>query len=159
MALRGALTLQRAVAAGRLNRAEESYAYLRHARELADRIGEGRNDHNTEFGPTNVSLHEVSVAVDLGDAGLALRAAQAIDISGLSPERQARFGIDLAKAHAQRRQVDDAVSTLEKVLHAAPELFHTKPTVKQLVTDLQAMSPQPPEQLQALARELGLPEE
>ncbi|WP_059010327.1 helix-turn-helix domain-containing protein [Streptomyces specialis] len=158
VALRGALTLQRALAAGRLNRAEEAYAYLRQAREMAERVGDGRNDYNTEFGPTNVALHEVAVAVDLGDAGVALRAAEAVDASGLSTERQARFGIDLATAHAQRRQVADAVSALVEVRDLLPEMFRAKPAVKQLVSDLVAMSPVPSDELRALARELAVPE-
>jgi transcriptional regulator with XRE-family HTH domain len=158
VAMRGALTLQRALAAGRMNQADDAYAYLRQARELADRVGEGRNDYNTEFGPTNVALHEVAVAVDLGDAGVALRAAQSVDASGLSSERQARFGIDLAKAHAQRRQIDQAVDALDKVRDLLPEMFRAKPAVKQLVADLLAMSPLPSDQLRAMARELGVQE-
>ncbi|MDT0308827.1 helix-turn-helix transcriptional regulator [Streptomyces sp. DSM 44917] len=158
VALRGALTLQRAVAAGRLNRADEAYAHLRQAGELAERVGEGRNDYNTEFGPTNVALHEVAVAVDLGDAGVALRAAENVDASGLSPERQARFGIDVAKAHAQRRQVAEAVAALAKARELLPEMFLAKPGVKQLVSDLVAMSPLPSDQLREMARELGVHE-
>ncbi|WP_346070952.1 helix-turn-helix transcriptional regulator [Streptomyces cheonanensis] len=158
IALRGALTLQRALAAGRLNQADEAYTHLRAAKELADRIGDGRNDYNTEFGPTNVALHEVAVAVDLGDAGVALRAAESVDPSGLSSERQARFGIDLAKAHAQRRQIDKAVHSLSNVRELLPEMFRAKPAVKQLVADLVAMSPLPSDQLRTLARELGVQE-
>ncbi|MGP4115201.1 helix-turn-helix domain-containing protein [Streptomyces sp. 4N509B] len=158
VALRGALTLQRALAAGRLNQAEEAYAHLRQAKAMAEQVGEGRNDYNTEFGPTNVALHEVSVAVDLGDAGVALRAAQAVDPSGLSPERQARFRIDLAKAHAQRRQVAEAVTALEDARRILPEWFRAKPAVKQLIADLLAMSPLPSDQLRSLARELGVQE-
>jgi len=33
------------------------------------RLGEDRNDYNTEFGPTNVQLHAVAVAADLGMPG------------------------------------------------------------------------------------------
>ncbi|AZK95528.1 MULTISPECIES: helix-turn-helix domain-containing protein [Streptomyces] len=158
VAMRGALTLQRAVAAGRLNCADDAYAYLRLAKELAAQVGDGRNDYNTEFGPTNVALHEVAVAVDLGDAGIALRAAEDVDASGLSSERQARFGIDLAKAHAQRRQIDRAVDSLVRVRGLLPEMFRAKPAVKQLVADLLAMSPLPSDQLRELARELGVQE-
>ncbi|MDT0442687.1 helix-turn-helix domain-containing protein [Streptomyces johnsoniae] len=158
VALRGALTLQRALAAGRLNQAEEAYEHLRLAKELAERVGEGRNVYNTEFGPTNIALHEVAVAVDLGDAGIALRAAGAVDPSGLSPERQARFGIDLARAHTQRRQINEAVTALVNVHRTLPEMFRAKPAVKQLVADLLTMSSLPSDQLRALASELGVQE-
>ncbi|AEW94657.1 MULTISPECIES: helix-turn-helix domain-containing protein [Streptomycetaceae] len=158
VALRGALTLQRAVAAARMNDAEAAYAYLRQAREMAERVGEGRNDYNTEFGPTNVGLHEVSVAVDLGDAGVALRAAEAVDAFRLSAERRTRFRVDVAGAHAQRRQVAAAVSALLEARELSPGMLRTMPRVKQLVSDLLAMSRPPSEQLRALADELGVPE-
>ncbi|MGW4434353.1 helix-turn-helix domain-containing protein [Streptomyces sp. NPDC004596] len=158
VALRGALTLQRAVAAARLNLADEAYDFLRDARAMADQVGDGRNDYNTEFGPTNVGLHEVAVAVDLGDAGVALRAAQAVDASGLSAERQTHFQVDVARAYAQRRQVADAVSALIKAREQSPEMVRSLPMVKQLVADLLIMSQPPSEELRALAEELGVPE-
>ncbi|WP_406170060.1 helix-turn-helix domain-containing protein [Streptomyces sp. NBC_00996] len=158
VALRGALTLQRAVAAARLNLADDAYGYLREAREMGEQVGDGRNDYNTEFGPTNVALHEVAVAVDLGDAGVALRAAQTVDASGLSAERQTRFQIDLARAYAQRRQVADAVSALLAACELSPELVRALPMVKQLIADLLTMSQPPSEELRALAGELGIHE-
>src|SRR6516162_1396089 len=50
----GALTLQRAVIAARANDAEAAYGHLEQASQVAERLGEGRNDYNTEFGPANV---------------------------------------------------------------------------------------------------------
>ncbi|MFK8907574.1 helix-turn-helix domain-containing protein [Streptomyces sp. YS-3] len=158
VALRGALTLQRAVAAARLNLADEAYGYLRDARAMAEQVGDGRNDYNTEFGPTNIGLHEVAVAVDLGDAGVALRAAQSVDASGLSAERQTRFQIDVARAHAQRRQVTDAVAALMKARGLSSEMVRALPIVKQIVADLLTMSQQPSEELRALAGESGVHE-
>jgi transcriptional regulator with XRE-family HTH domain len=158
VALRGALTLQRAVAAARLNLADEAYGYLREAREMAEQVGDGRNDYYTEFGPTNVGLHEVAVAVDLGDAGVALRAAQGVDASGLSAERQTRFQIDVARAYAQRRQVADAVSALLRARELSPEMVRALPMVKQLAADLLTMGQPPSEDLRALAGELGVHE-
>ena len=146
------------MAAARANKAEEAYAYLRDAATMAEQIGEGRNDYNTEFGPANVGLHEVAVAVELGDAGVALRAAEAIDPSGLSSERQTRFQIDVARAHAQRRQVEEAVSALLKALQLSPEMTRALPFVKQMVGDLLTMAQPPSDQLRSLAVELGVPE-
>jgi hypothetical protein len=39
------------------------------SRATAARLGEDRNDYETEFAPTNVELRALAVAVDLGDAG------------------------------------------------------------------------------------------
>ncbi|MDQ0991643.1 helix-turn-helix domain-containing protein [Streptomyces sp. V3I7] len=156
VALHGALTLQRAIAAARLNKADEAYDHLREARTAAAQVGEGRNDYNTEFGPTNVDLHEVSVAVDLGDAGVALRAAQAVDASGLSAERQTRFQVDVARAHAQRRQTYDAVAALLRAQELSADLLRSLPMVKQLTADLLTMSQAPSQELRDLAEELGV---
>ncbi|MCE7080463.1 helix-turn-helix domain-containing protein [Streptomyces sp. ST2-7A] len=153
----GALTLQRAVAAGRSNRAEEAYEYLRHAREMAVAV-DGENDgHHTEFGTLNVELHEVAVAVRLGDAGRALRVAENLDVSGLSAERRARFHIDVAAARTQRRRVDEAIVALEAALDLAPEMVRVKPVVRRLVSDLLTMSPVASDRLRRLARETGVP--
>ncbi|MCF6525580.1 helix-turn-helix domain-containing protein [Streptomyces sp. JJ36] len=158
VALRGALTLQRAVAAARVNDADAAYGHLRDARTMAEQVGEGRNDHHTEFGPTNVGLHEVAVAVDLGDAGVALRAAEGIDPSGLSSERQTRFHLDVARAHAQRRQIPEAVSALTAARAVSPEMVRALSMATQLTSDLLTMSPQPSQQLRTLAAEMGVHE-
>lgn len=67
------------------------------ARHLATENAEDRNDFGTEFGPTNVELHAVAVAVDLGDAGQAMDTARAIDSGNLSLERQCRLWMDIAR--------------------------------------------------------------
>jgi transcriptional regulator with XRE-family HTH domain len=155
MSLWGGLTLQRAVAASRINDANVAYGHLARAREVAARLGDGRNDYNTEFGPANVALHEIAVAVELGDAGQALRVASSVDASALSAERRARMLIDLARAHAQRRQVDEAVSTLLEAETIAPEQIRNHRIVRQLVSDLLTMHEPPRADLRELADRVG----
>lgn len=154
MSLWGGLTLQRAVIASRVNDPDAAYSHLDRAAQIAERLGEGRNDYNTEFGPANVSLHEISVAVELGDAGRALRAA-AVDISGLSAERRARTLIDVARAHAQRRQVNEAVAMLREAEDISPELVDGHELARQLVSDLLAMQDPPSVELRELAGRMG----
>jgi transcriptional regulator with XRE-family HTH domain len=156
MSLWGALTLQRALTAARIGDADSAYGHLRRASEMAGRLGPGRNDYNTEFGPANVGLIEISVAVDLGDAGRALRAAGAVDISSLSAERQARTFIDVARAHAQRRQVDPAVAALRQAEDIAPELVRGHDVARQIVSDLLTMQDPPSDGLRALSVRLGV---
>jgi transcriptional regulator with XRE-family HTH domain len=156
MSLWGALTLQRAVIAARNSDAAVAYAQLDRAREMAGRVGDGRNDYETEFGPANVSLFEVAVAVDLGDAGRALRAAEAADTTGLSAERRGRMLIDVARAHAQRRQVAEAVAALRESEAIAPEQVSGHYLVRQLVSDLLTMQDPPGEEVRALSVRLGI---
>ncbi|WP_226899005.1 helix-turn-helix domain-containing protein [Nonomuraea phyllanthi] len=155
MSLWGGLTLQRAVAASRLNQADVAYEHLSRAREMAERVGEDRNDYNTEFGPANVALHEVAVAVEVGDAGHALRVGAAVDTSSLSAERRARLAVDLARAHAQRRQVDEAVAALLEAEAVTPEQIRNHRVVRQLVSDLLSMQDPASSELRELAERVG----
>jgi transcriptional regulator with XRE-family HTH domain len=155
MSLWGALTLQRAVIASRVNDPAAAYSYLERAAQVAARLGEGRNDYNTEFGPANVSLYEIAVAVELGDAGRALHAAATVDASGLSAERRARMLIDVARAHAQRRQVSEAVAALREAEQITPEQVRGHELVRQLISDLLTMQDPPSAELRDLAVRLG----
>jgi hypothetical protein len=65
------------------------------ARSVSARLNGDRNDYGTEFGPSNVAIHAVAVAVELGDAGQTLDLARDVSSQGLSPERQARYLIDI----------------------------------------------------------------
>jgi tetratricopeptide (TPR) repeat protein len=155
MSLWGGMTLQRAVVAARLNDPDTAYDQLERARQVAGRLGEGRNDYNTEFGPVNVGLQEIAIAVDLGDAGRALRAAAVVDTSGLSAERRARLLIEVARAYAQRRQADEAVAALLHAEQITPELVRGHALVRQLVSDLLTMQDPPASELRDLAKRLN----
>ncbi|HEY2765280.1 MAG TPA: helix-turn-helix transcriptional regulator [Pseudonocardiaceae bacterium] len=136
VAMHGALHLQLAVAAARRNDADAAYGYLETARQAGERLGADRNDYNTEFGPTNVLLQEAAVAVELGDAGRALRVADQVDTARLSPERQARLLIDVAQAHAQLRQPEAVVAALREAMRIAPEQIESHSRVRELVAEL-----------------------
>jgi transcriptional regulator with XRE-family HTH domain/tetratricopeptide (TPR) repeat protein len=155
ISLWGALTLQRAVIASRVNDPDAAYGHLEQAAEIAGRLGEGRNDYNTEFGPANVGLYEIAVAVELGDAGRALRTAAAVDTTGLSAERRARMLIDVARAHAQRRQVTEAAAALRQAEEITPEQVREHELVYQLVSDLLTMQDPPSGELRELAVRVG----
>lgn len=155
MSLWGALTSQRAVIASRVNDAGSAYGHLEQARQVAEQLGEGRNDYNTEFGPAKVALYEIAVAVELGDAGRALRTAATVDTTGLSVERQARMLIDVARAHAQRRQIGEAVAALRQAEDITPEQVRTHEAVRQLVSDLLTMEDPPGKELRDLAGRLA----
>ena len=155
MSLWGALTLQRAVIASRVNHPDAAYDHLERARQVAMRLGDGHNDYNTEFGPANVGLYEIAIAVELGDAGRALRVAATVDTTGLSAERRARMLIDVARAHGQRRQINEAVAALRRAEDITPEQVHGHELVRQLVSDLLTMQNPPSSELRDLAGRVG----
>lgn len=141
LSLYGALSLQLAVVAARTDRAGDARQYLADARQVAQRLGEDRNDYHTEFGPTNVKIHEVAVAVALGDAGEALRIASGTDSSHLSVERRARLLIDVARAWTQRRNPERALDALEEAERISPEQVRPHRGVHIVVRDLLQMQP------------------
>jgi hypothetical protein len=140
LSLYGAFHLVLAVSAARENQRAEAHAHLETAREIATRVGEGRNNFGTEFGPTNVALHTVSVAVELGDAGQALELSRDVDSSQLSPERQARYLIDLAAAYSMRRQIGDALNCLLEAEALTPEQTRTHRIARDVARDLLQLS-------------------
>ncbi|OHV44907.1 helix-turn-helix transcriptional regulator [Pseudofrankia sp. BMG5.36] len=154
----GALCLVRAVVAARSGDRSGTREAIGEAERLAATVGAGRNDFNTEFGPANVAIHAVAVAVELGDAGEALERAADIDLDGLSPERRARFLIDVARANAQRRARGEAVTALLEAERIAPEQIRDHPRVRVLVRDLlQGPDRRDDLELRGLADRCGVP--
>ncbi|MBF6333597.1 helix-turn-helix domain-containing protein [Nocardia transvalensis] len=152
----GALTLQQAIIAARTDRASDARRHLDDAQAVATRLGGDRNDYHTEFGPTNVQLHNVAVAVELGDAGEAIRIAGAIDASTLSAERRGRLLIDVARAWAQRRNVAQALSALEEAERLTPEQVRHHRLAHACIRDLLRIGRQPPPGLAELAGRAGI---
>lgn len=154
----GALHLVLAIGAARDGSRQAAWRAIEGAEDAAARLGQDRNDYGTEFGPTNVGLHAVAVAVELSDAGEALERAALVDPSPLSPERRARFLVDVARAHAQRRNRAAAVAALQDAEAIAPEQIHDHGAVRVLIRDLlQDSSRRSDQGLQALAARCGVP--
>jgi transcriptional regulator with XRE-family HTH domain len=157
LSLRGAFRLVLAIASARENDRSRAHAYLDQAREIASQIGENRNDFGTEFGPTNTALHAVAVAVELGDAGHAIDLAHDIDPERLSTERQARYSIDLAQAHAMRRQIGESLQYLQVAEELTPEQTRSHRVARAVARDLLQLSgPRVRPELRDLAERFGV---
>lgn len=159
ISLLGAITLVDAVNKASEGRRQEARVALSRAEALAKRLGGDRNDYATEFGPTNVKLHAIAIAVDLGDAGEALDTAAKVDASGLSPERQGRFYIDVARAHTQRRQLGDALAALLRAEQVSPEQVRGHHLARKTIDELLRLAGRRPSaQLTALAQRAAVTE-
>jgi tetratricopeptide (TPR) repeat protein/DNA-binding XRE family transcriptional regulator len=132
----GALHLVGAIIASRQDQPEVAADHMEKAEDAATRLGVDRNDFDTKFGPTNVALHAVAAAVELGDAGSALRRAEDIDAARLSPERRGRYLIDLARAYHQRRQSAETLRRLQEAEALTPEEVEANPRVREIIRDL-----------------------
>ena len=157
LSLYGALHLVLAVAAARDNKRREAREHLDTASQIADQLGQDRDDYGTEFGPTNVAIHAVSIAVELGDAGQAIELGHQVKPASLSPERQARYLLDLAQAHAMRRQIGEALHALQEAERIAPEetrVHYVGRAVTRELLQLSGLRPRP--ELRDLAERFGV---
>ncbi len=160
LSVRGGLYLAAAsAAAARFDRAATD-RHINVARKIADQIGQDRNDFWSAFGPTNVTIHEVSAAVTFGDARLALSRGEMLDVQRLGPGlrgRRAQVLLDLARAYGQQRKDAAAVNTLLRAERISPELVRYDPRTNALLTELvrrehRASTPE----LRGLARRAGV---
>ncbi len=135
----GALWLIAAIIAARRQDRGEAMRRLDIADELAGVLGEDGNYGWTAFGPTNVAIHRVSVAAELGDPSGALQASETVDPDqlpvGLS-SRRAQVHLDLAWAQSQRRRDAEALLHLMEAERVAPEAVRYNVVVREMVREM-----------------------
>lgn len=152
----GALCLKCAVAAARRGDRSAAIDLLHEAGRAADRLDADRNDFWTAFGPTNVAVHAVTIAVELGEPGDALQRARRVRVSRLPvPERRAHHLIDVATAHGQSRQDSEAVELVLAAEKLAPEEVRLRPTSRALIADILHRAPVAGDDLRGLAHRLA----
>lgn len=95
----GALHLNAALASAAMRRSGDSADHLDEATAMAERVsGDGRGFGNLYFGPDNVGIWRLSIAVELGETGRAREIARVVHPSRVpSAARQAMFWADLGR--------------------------------------------------------------
>jgi transcriptional regulator with XRE-family HTH domain len=154
----GALWLVAAVAAARNNDPWTARDRLReHAMPAARATGE-TNVMRTVFGPTNVALHAVSVEMETGQAGEALRLADDIDISATpSMERRMTFALEVARCYEQKREDPAVFLHLVSAEASGPEDMRYNQLARDLVHGLlKRARPTYAPQVRALAERISL---
>ncbi|NEB70354.1 helix-turn-helix transcriptional regulator [Streptomyces fulvissimus] len=133
IAARGALHMRAAVIAGRAGRGDAADEHLDEARVLGDRVREGVYQ-GTAFGPDSVRIHEVSVAVSLGDDHV----GRAFDVArewappvDMPAERRSGFYVELARAQLWGGMADDAFESLKVARRIAPQHTREHPWVRE----------------------------
>lgn len=157
-AMAGALHLVAVVAeARRKRRWAARERLLDKALPQADAAGEG-NPMWTVFGPTNVTLHAVSLDMEAGESAAALRLAEDVDITTLpSLERQFTFQLEVARCWDLRREDAAVLVHLLDLETLAPEDLARNPLSRQMVVGLRKrVRPIYRKQVVALADRLGI---
>jgi transcriptional regulator with XRE-family HTH domain len=98
-----------------------AHEHLHRAQQAADALRVDGNYLWTAFGPTNVAIHEVAVAAELGDYQRAAHLGQRVDASPMPMERQVRHRLEVARALHFQRQQGDAIALVLEAETKAPE--------------------------------------
>ena len=136
LAVFGGLHLLGATEAARDNQIGEASRLLDTAARVAVRTGE-TNHFRMVFGPTNVAIHRVSTAAELGRTADALRLAERVPVQRApAVERHLTFHLDAARCYLRQRNDVAAVHMLQRIHTESPEELRysslTRETLRQL---------------------------
>lgn len=155
LAVAGSLHLICAVAAARNEDRGLADEHLRRASECADELGADGNHVWTAFGPTNVAIHRVTVAMELGDVQRAIKIGPSLDTSSLPVERRVRHAIETARALARRNMVDDALHQLLTAEQIGAEQVRYHRLSRTIVREF-LVRPRPPRLAIELSERMGI---
>lgn len=107
------------------------------ARQAADRVGDGSNDHHIFFGPTNVGIHATSIELEAGEISEGLRIADDVDIVKIgSLERKTAHLYQVARGYECKRNDTAVFIHLKMAERICPEDFRRKQIVRNMVSTL-----------------------
>jgi ABC-type transport system substrate-binding protein len=99
------------------------------------------NYWQTGFGPSNVELHRLSAALDLGDVTQVIDSAPRVTVEHLPVERQVTHLIDLARALSLVAKDDDALQTLLSAEQKSPGIVRHSVVVREVVRSMYRRAP------------------
>ncbi|MFF4523463.1 helix-turn-helix domain-containing protein [Streptomyces bluensis] len=134
----GSLQLRAAISAARGGRKAEAKERIGHAKAAAKRIAAPSSPpvydrHSLTFSPGNVQIHAISVALEMGQQGEALRISKRTTpetIEALPKSRQGHHHMDLARAYMWDGSRDRALKELETAERLAPQLIRNHPIAR-----------------------------
>ncbi len=159
----GSLAITHAYLAALAKRSGDVDRSMDTADELAQRFGEATQDDafGFAFGPTDVGLYRMALALEDGDPDQALSVAER-----MHPERhphssrQAAYWVDCGRALARlRRRRNDAVMALRRAETISPHHVHRNPMVREVLAELvsRARHDAVGRELRGMAYRAGLP--
>jgi hypothetical protein len=123
--------------AGRDGRAGDADAHLAEAADLAGATGE-RNTLAWHFGPANVAVWSLAIAVERGDGPSHAERLDANPVAPVSAGRRSRLHLDLARGYAQAEggKDNEAIRHLDAADRIAPTRVRNDPIARDLVLTL-----------------------
>lgn len=154
--LRSAIVSARSAKTTGPGAAQQAWTHLDAAREVATRMGTDRNDYGLAFGPSNVSQHEVAVAVELEDGVEAVRRSRGFRLPpSVPPVRRGHHYIDLARGYLMAGDNEGSLRCLQEARRIAPQQTRHHPMVRGTVLGI-ASARRGREDLSVFASWLGL---
>jgi transcriptional regulator with XRE-family HTH domain len=159
LAVFGGLHLLGAAEAAREDQAGEAARLLETAATVAGATGE-TNHFRMVFGPTNVALHRVSTAVELGRTAEALALAERVAVHNAPVvERRLTFHLDTARCYVRKNNDVAAVHMLQRIIRESPEELRYSSLVRETLRQLKARAkPAIDADLRPLLTAAGLPD-
>nr|WP_157528551.1 XRE family transcriptional regulator [Kibdelosporangium sp. MJ126-NF4] len=152
----GTLYLVGSMAAARFGDRSKTVDYLNEANTAARRLDKDANHLWTAFGPTNVAIHRVNTAAELGDVQTILNSPLTLNPQAVPVERQVRYLLDVARAHSLVGNRDDALGVMMTVERMAPEQVRQHHLSKKVVATLiQSGAGKPSIELDKLAQRVN----
>lgn len=153
----GALHLRSAVLAACNQDADQAWSHIDEARRIAGQIGTDVTHYWTSFGPSNVGIHAVATAVELGDGVRAIEESSMVKISPWLPkERSSHHYIDLARVYLWHGDRARSLGCLLKAERIASQHTRYHPATRKTVRVLLELTRRSPDDLVGLARRVGL---
>ncbi|WP_410639347.1 helix-turn-helix domain-containing protein [Amycolatopsis sp. lyj-346] len=137
--LAGMLTLTSSLVSAAQRNNTERLAALDHADELANHTGES-NALWFGFGPSNVGVWRMSVALEAGEHAEAAKIAETVNPDALpSPTRRSAYYREYGRALARvPKRRDDAVMMLRQAELISPARIHRHPFMRSILAELVA---------------------
>ncbi|SCL34564.1 hypothetical protein GA0074692_3865 [Micromonospora pallida] len=151
----GSLHLVCALAAARKDDRSCANSHINEADAAATRLGTDGNHVWTAFGPTNVSIHKTTVAMELGDVQRAITIGAPLDTTALPVERQVRHAIETARALARWNRIDEALAALLDAEIIGPDQVRYHRLSRDLVREI-LTRPRPPRPAVELSERMGI---
>lgn len=141
LSLFGMLNLRTALSAARDGDRKSANELLRRAAEAAELLNEDANYWQTSFGPTNVEMHRLAAALDLGDVSYVV-SHDSVRPASMPVERRVGHLINMARAYTYAGgHDDDALDRLLAAEHEAPTLVRQSTAVREAIKILLRRAP------------------
>ncbi|WP_369382790.1 helix-turn-helix domain-containing protein [Streptomyces sp. cg36] len=155
--LTGQLHLGAAVMAGRSKEGARATGHLDEAKRFAESTGEAVDVHWLSFGPTNVSVHRVSVLAELDEYGEAAQAARGLVIPADWPaSRRSHHYAEVARAQMWTGDLSESFRNLVRARKVAPQQARYHLTVRETYAGLEAAKRQLPDSFLSYGSWLGV---